>query len=172
LLIAVVVPCALLAGFTVACSKNKAGSADDTRILTAADCPTDNTKSFPKARFVANIGLSAGTFHRWIYKPFQEGKFKSGADGRVMALAKAAAAGLFIKHELSNAVDNVKADPNLCKAMIGPLSELRKAVDGIKDKVSGGDLAALTSMDGLIGGLMSTAKSNGLDVQEQVQENP
>lgn len=35
----------------------------------SSTCPTDgNTRAFAKTRFVMDLGVAAGTFHRYIYK--------------------------------------------------------------------------------------------------------
>lgn len=57
----------------------------------AASCPTSNTRSFAKTRFVGDVGLAIGTFHRYLWKPYQAGSFKKGANGRIKALLKGGA---------------------------------------------------------------------------------
>jgi hypothetical protein len=42
-------------------------------------CPTSNTKSFAKTKFVLHAGLAFGAFHRYLYKPYQAGTFNKGA---------------------------------------------------------------------------------------------
>ena len=68
---------------------------------------------FAKTKFVLHTGLALGAFRRYIYKPWKAGKLKKGADGRVVALAKAAAAGAFTAHELGSARDAALSDDRL-----------------------------------------------------------
>ena len=72
-----------------------AGAASSTDAGTG--CPTSNMTSFAKTKFVLHSGLAFGAFHRYIYKPYQAGTFKSGAHGRILILVKAGTAALFIK---------------------------------------------------------------------------
>ncbi len=55
---------------TVAGSSASSGSTD-----AAASCPTSNTRSFAKTRFAGDVGLAIGTFHRYLWKPYQAGSF-------------------------------------------------------------------------------------------------
>lgn len=55
-----------------------------------------------KTRFVANAGLAAGATYQWIVKPYRNGKFKKGADGRTFALVKAGLAGAFAYNRLKH----------------------------------------------------------------------
>lgn len=137
----------------------------------AANCPTDNTQTFPKARFALNLGLAAGVFHRWIYKPYQAGTFQSGAEGRTTALVKAGLSAAFIAKQVKDATENVKSDPTLCKALVGPLTQLSGVIDGLKDKVTSGDFASLATIEGLLGTIIGTSKQHGLTITEQTDES-
>lgn len=148
---------------TAAASSTVSSTASSTAAATA-DCPTDNTQAFPKARFVTNLALGSGAFYQWIFKPYQAGKFAQGADGRTMALIKAGLAGAFAAKQLKDATNNVKSDPTLCKVFIGPLTALQNQVDGLGDKIKSGDLAAVTGAATGIDDLLKTAKNNGIDV--------
>ncbi|MBO0691872.1 MAG: hypothetical protein J2P58_03150, partial [Acidimicrobiaceae bacterium] len=61
-------------------------------------CPTHNTTSFAKTKFVLHSALAFGAFHRYIYKPFRSGSFSSSNHftKRLLAFGKATAAGLFV----------------------------------------------------------------------------
>jgi len=50
-----------------------AGTSGSGPTTSAGGCPTSNTKSFAKSKFVLHVGLAAGTFHRYLYKPFKAG---------------------------------------------------------------------------------------------------
>lgn len=130
----------------------------------ASQCPTDNTQKFAKTRFVTNVGLAGGSFYQWIYKPYQAGKFKQGADGRTVALVKAAAAGAFAAKQVKDATNNVKADPTLCKAFIGPMTKLQNQLETVGTKIRSGDVSGIADTAATVGGISSLAKQNGLNI--------
>jgi hypothetical protein len=106
---------------------------------TPMSCPTAATRKFAKTRFVANAGLAAGAFKRYIYTPYQSGAFKSGAHGQKRAIVKAAAAGVFTLDQLRRAKTNVEADPALCKVLAAPLSNLMSTMKNAVGKLKRGD---------------------------------
>lgn len=133
----------------------------------ASSCPTDNTQAFPKARFVLNVGLAAGAFHQWIWKPYQAGTFQEGAEGRTAALVKAGLAGAFAAKQVKDATENVKADPTLCKVLAAPLTQLGGILDGLKGQLTAGDASALPKAEGLIAKVVSTSAQQGITITEQ-----
>ena len=134
-------------------------------------CPSSNTTSFAKTKFVLHVGLAAGTFHRYIYKPFKAGTLKSGAHGRILALTKAGATTLFDVHELDKAVDDVKANPTLCKVLISPLTKLTSAFGDLKAKLTHGDTSSLDSVNSSIGSIESSSASGGAPITESTDES-
>ena len=90
-------------GFAVA---SLAACGDDTKVVTDTGSNGQTTTqtvpdiNFAKTKFVLHSGLAFGAFHRYIYKPFKEGKFRSGAPGRRRTFVKAGLAGAFAYHEL------------------------------------------------------------------------
>jgi hypothetical protein len=134
------------------------GSVNSTSSATPAACPTKATRKFAKTRFVANAGLAAGSFKRYIYTPYKAGAFKSGADGQKKAIVKAAAAGVFTLDQLRRAKNNVQADPTLCKALITPINALSGAVSGIVSKAKSGSIDP-SQLDSASGALDSFRKS-------------
>ncbi|HET6193518.1 MAG TPA: hypothetical protein VFE59_41675, partial [Trebonia sp.] len=71
--------------FTVACSSSSsstnAAAANGAAVgvaasATPAACPTKNTESFAKTKFVADVAIAGGAFKRYIYTPAKDGKFK------------------------------------------------------------------------------------------------
>jgi hypothetical protein len=102
-----------LLAFTAACSSKSSSStnaasaagvaASAAATSTPAACPTKNTESFAKTKFVADVAIAGGAFKRYIYTPAKDGKFKKGANGRVLAFIKAAAAGALTVNRLEAA---------------------------------------------------------------------
>lgn len=163
----------MLVGLT-ACgssSNNTAGNNDTTSastVSTAAptDCPTKNDRAFAKTRFVADVGLIIGTFHHWIWKPYQAGKFQKGAQGRTFALIKAGATALLIAKLADNAVKNAKASPLLCKSIAGPLSAAAAKMHALKDQLKGGNFGELATINSMFATVTSVMAAAGMHVKE------
>ena len=132
----------------------------------AGSCPTQNTRAFAKTRLVADLGLAAGTFHRYIYKPYKAGAFNKGAHGRTLALIKAAATAAADAKLLANATENIKANPTLCHTLYQPMTGLEARLSGLKNDVGSGNLTSIGSVEAMVSGLIAKATSNGLTVTE------
>lgn len=149
-------------------SEPTAGSTPSTS--TAADtCPASTTKSFAKTKFVAHVGLAAGSFHRWIWKPYKAGTFAKGAHGRLKATIKAGLTAAFIAHEVKIASEDVSASPALCKVLKKPLVALGNQLDGLKSKITGGDLSSLDGVNTAIAGVTTLSDKNGAQITETSQ---
>ena len=133
---------------------------------TPGACPTSNTRSFAKTRFVADVGLAAGTFHHWIYAPYRAGAFTKGAKGRVSALVKAGVVAVVDAKLVDNAYQNVQASPALCRALSAPLRDLKAELASVKGRVLAGDTSALASANTLVQRIESAAASNGASIIE------
>jgi hypothetical protein len=163
LVVAVLMCGALLAGTTACGGDDKDTSAGPSPSTTA------ERQKFAKTRFVANAGIAAGATYQWIVKPWRAGKFKSGADGRKVALVKAGLAGALTYNRLKAALKNAKGDPTLSKA-VAPLTS---GVDKLKDlpkklrKGDGVDSVA-SSFDGLINDVKGAGKDAGAPVKDKV----
>jgi hypothetical protein len=165
---AAIVLAMVLLAFTAACSSSKSSSSSAVASSGAAvgastTCPTSNTKSFAKTRFVADAGLAGGAFKRYIYTPAKEGKFSKGAPGRVRALVKAGAAGAFAINRLDAAKSAAEANPTLCKLIIAPMASLRSSITGLISKSRTGNLTSsdVTSTNNLLEGFRSASTSGG-----------
>ncbi len=139
-----------------------------TTSTTDTSCPTSNTRSFAKTRFVSDLGGAAFLIRRYLYQPYTQGSFSKGHTGRTAALAKAAATAVTVVHLLKNASLNAKANPTLCKAVAAPLSGLTSTVSGLTGPLhSGAGLGALGGLGGAVTGLLGKAKGGGVPVTEQ-----
>lgn len=127
---------------------------------TPVACPTKATRKFAKTRFVANAGLAAGAFKRYIYTPYKNNAFKANAPHRKKAIVKAAAAGIFALDQLRRAKNNAMADPTLCKALIGPISKLSALARAQVDKLKKGQVDP-TGIGALSGGIEGFRKDAG-----------
>ncbi|MEV7520637.1 hypothetical protein [Streptomyces sp. NPDC091371] len=166
-LAAVLLSTALLAGTTACGGDDKATGATVTG--TATPTSTEEAQKFAKTRFVANAGLAAGATYQWIVKPYREGKFKEGADGRTFALVKAGLAGAFTYNRLKAAVNNAEGDPLLSKAVV----PLTAGIDSLKDlgaklrKGEAGD-ADVGAFEKIIGEVKDAGRSAGAEVTDKV----
>jgi hypothetical protein len=129
-------------------------------------CPNQNTISFAKTKFVAHSGLALGAFHRYIYKPFRAGKFSAGQHGRLLAFVKAAAAALFVKHEVRLAAQDAQANPTLCRAIAAPLRSFYDGIIGIGSRIRRGDTSGIDNAENSAGGLSSASSSSAVPIQE------
>jgi hypothetical protein len=160
-----------LLAFTAACSSSSSStvnnaSATDNNVAASATpgtCPTENTKSFAKTRFVADVALAGGAFKRYIYSPAKAGQFQKGAHGKVLALVKAAAAGAFTINRLDAAKDAAEANPTLCKLIVAPIAKFSASVSGLIDKAKDGsiDPSDVTSGNDFLNDLHGAASQGG-----------
>jgi hypothetical protein len=132
-----------------------------------AGCPTENTRSFAKTRFVADLGGAAFLTKRYIYTPYRDGKFRKGASGRTLAVVKAGAAAATSVKLLKNAQENAQANPTLCKTIAAPMSAAIASLGGVTAALTGGDLAALSGLGPAVDDLRGLAGKAGVDVPEQ-----
>jgi hypothetical protein len=134
-----------------------------------ATCPATATRKFAKTRFVVNAGLAAGAFKRYIYTPFRNGAFKSGAHGQKRAIVKAGVAGVFALDQLRRAKNNVQADPKLCRTLSAPISKLSSSIKGLTDNMKSGkaDPSQLNSTSGALEGFRSQAGNAGAGFKDK-----
>lgn len=121
---------------------------------------------FAKTKFVLHLGLAFGAFHRYIYKPYQAGTFRSGAHGRLTAFIKAALAALFIKREIRLAGVAAQNSPALCKIVLSPLRTVSETVQAAVTKLKGGDASGIGPVQNAISQVESGASSQGAGITE------
>ncbi|MGP7999200.1 MAG: hypothetical protein ACLPKI_18065 [Streptosporangiaceae bacterium] len=107
----------------------------------AASCTKVGTRKIPKTRLLADLGLTYGAFHRYLYKPYKAGAFKKGASGRIKAIIKAGLASAAIVKLLSNAAKNAAADPTLCK-YVPNIDSIGSSLSALTGKVKDGSVSA------------------------------
>ena len=161
----------VLLAFTAACSSKSSSTnaasagAGPSVVATASPgaCPTKNTESFAKTKFVADVAIAGGAFKRYIYTPAKDGKFKKGANGRVLAFVKAAAAGALTVNRLEAAKAAAEANPTLCKLLAEPIAKLSAAVSGLISKAKGGsiDPSDVENAGGYLSDLHGAASQGG-----------
>lgn len=136
--VAAVLVVALLAG----CGSSKSTSSNTTVAGVAtgsgAPCPTTETASLAKTKFVLHAGLASGAFYHWIFEPMRAGAFRSGHSGRLRAILKAGLAAAFVVHELRVARTDAAQDPTLCKIVVHPIDTIETAFSSVEGKVKRG----------------------------------
>lgn len=136
----------ILLGTATACSSSStsthaATSVSHTAAATASplsgSCASAGTRKIPKTRLLADLGLTYGAFHRYLYKPYKAGAFHKGASGRTKAIIKAGLASAAIIKLLDNARKNAAADPTLCK-LVPNLDNIKNSLGSLTGKIKDG----------------------------------
>jgi hypothetical protein len=133
--------------------------------VAATACPAQ-ASGFAKTKFIAHAALGFGAFHRYIYKPYRAGTFRSGAHGRLGAFIKAGLAALFIKREIRLAAAAAQNSPALCKLVLSPLRTVSETVQAGVDKLKGGDASGIGAVQNSISQVESGASSQGASITE------
>ncbi|GAA2746269.1 hypothetical protein GCM10009868_31040 [Terrabacter aerolatus] len=147
------------------------GAAPATGTDTASGCPTSNTRAFAKTRLVADLGVIAGTFHRYLYKPWQAGSFNKGANGRTFAIVKAAGTAALDAKLLLNATENIKANPTLCKVLVPPMVQLQGKLAGFKSQALAGNLGFIGDAQQAVATIEQQATTAGIPITETTTTN-
>ena len=144
--IALVIGLMILFGGATACSSSISSTqaatpasqtASSTASPSTASCASAGTRKIPKTRLLADLALTYGAFHRYLYKPYKAGAFHKGANGRTKAIIKAGLATAVIVKLLSNAKENAAADPTLCK-YVPSMDNIKASLSNLADKIKGG----------------------------------
>lgn len=167
--------CALLLGgcggssSTSAAGSSTSAASSGTSATASEACPTANTTSFAKTRFVADVGGSLFLMNRYVLKPYQAGTFKKGASGRTFAIVKAGLAAATTAKLLKNAAANAKANPTLCRSVAAPLNRLSDALSGAVSSLTSGtlDTSALAGLGALVSSVKSGAAKAGIPLTEK-----
>ena len=133
---------------------------------TSGTCASAGTRKLPKTRLLADLALTYGAFHRYLYNPYRAGAFHKGAHGRIKATIKAGLATALIIKLLDNASKNAAADPTLCK-FVPNMESIKASLTNLVDKIKGGDAnssdaeSAKSAFDQLKSGTGFSGSSNG-----------
>ncbi len=112
---------------------------------TPTSCASVGSKKIPKTRVLADLGISAGAFHRYIYKPIKSGSFTGATKTKkVVTLVKGAVAAGAIAHFLGNAIDNARSDATLCKYMPN-MTQIKTKLTAMGSQLRGGNTSQVDS---------------------------
>jgi hypothetical protein len=170
-LLTLVMSLTLVVFLAAGCKSSSTGAAGSSATATSGasvaptSCPSDAT-GFAKTKFVAHAALGFGAFHRYIYKPYRAGTFRSGAHGRLRAFIKAGLAALFIKREVRLAGVAAQKSPALCKHIVAPLRTVSETVEAAVSKLKSGDTSGVGAVESAISQVKSQASSQGASITE------
>jgi hypothetical protein len=135
--------------------------------VSCSDTSAANHVKAPKTKFVIHAALAFGAFHHFIYKPYKAGSFAHGAHGRTLALVKAAASGLFVYHEVGQALTAAQSDPTLSH-LVAPLTSLQNTMKGLGDKLKSRSASPqdFESTNSQISSLRSQASASGAHIED------
>jgi hypothetical protein len=122
--------------------------------------------TFARTKFLLHSGLAAGAFYRYIYNPWRAGAFKQGAPGRTKALAKAAASGVVVAHELKTAARDAQCDGPALKALARPMT-VAVATSGTLPSLPAGGLESIGTVGAAFERLKAAAAAAGAPITQR-----
>ena len=123
---------------------------------------------FAKTKFVLHAGLAFGAFHRYIYKPYKEGKFSGGLLHHKLATLKAALAAAFAYHEVKLALQDARSSKLLSTAL-SPLLALQTKLGALTSGLKHGNVdgTAITSANADAGQTSQAGAHAGRPITDQ-----
>ena len=127
-----------------------------------------STTHFAKTKFVLHAGLAFGAFHRYIYKPYREGKFSGGLLHHKLTTLKAGLAAAFAYHEVRLALQDARSSKLLSK-VLAPLLALQTKLSGLVSSLKHGnvDSTAISSANADAGATSQAGAQAGQPVTDQ-----
>jgi hypothetical protein len=127
-----------------------------------------STTHLAKTKFVLHAGLAFGAFHRYIYKPYKEGKLSGGLLHHKLATFKAGLAAAFAYHEVRLALQDARSSKLLSKAL-APLLALQTKLGALADGLKHGDVNgnAITSANADAGQTSQAGAGAGQPISDQ-----
>jgi hypothetical protein len=172
-LLVLVVSLALVVFLAAGCQSSSTAAAGNgvsaTSIASASAAPTScpsEASGFAKTEFVAHAALGFGAFHRYIYKPYRAGTFRSGAHGRLAAFVKAGLAVLVVKREVRLAFAAAQNSPALCRLIVSPLRTVSETGQAAVSKLKQGDASGVGAVESAVSQVESQSASQGTNIVE------
>lgn len=144
------------------CGGTKTATTTNAQGQTVVSC----TITLAKTKFLLHTGLAAGAFYRYIYDPWRAGAFKKWAPGRTKALAKAAASGVVVAHELRIAARDAQCDGPALKALARPMT-VAVATSGALASLTGGGLQSIGTAAAAFDRLKAAAAAAGAPIKQR-----
>lgn len=159
---------ALLIGVTAGCGSSQSASSNTSNSQPQAAQTTPQKTHLAKTKFALHAGLAFGAFHRYIYKPYKQGKFSGGLLHHKLTTLKAAAAAGFAYHEVRLALDDARSS-KILSTLLSPLLALQTKLSALRDGLTHGtaDPAAIQSANGDTSTISAESSSRGQPIQDQ-----
>ena len=165
-LLAVLIVAVLAAGVTGCGSSASSSSANGQS--PSAQSSTTSTTHLAKTKFALHAGLAFGAFHRYIYKPYKQGKFSGGLFHHKLATVKAALAAGFAYHEVRLALNDARSS-KILSTLLSPLLALQTKLSALRGELQSGNVnpASITSANSDASSISSQSASKGQPIQDQ-----
>ncbi len=160
---------ALLLAFAAGCgSSSKSSSSSANGQPPAAQTSSAPKTHFAKTKFALHAGLAFGAFHRYIYKPFKEGKFSGGLLHHKAAVLKAALAAAFAYHEVKLALNDARSS-RILSTLLSPLLALQTKLSSLRAGFKHGTAnpATIQSANGDTSTISAESGRRGQPIQDQ-----
>jgi hypothetical protein len=153
-----------LAAGTAACGSKSSSSSQ----AEPAGGTTTQTIHLAKTKFALHAGLAFGAFHRYIYKPYKEGKFSGGLFHHKLATLKAALAAAFAYHEVKLALEDARSS-KLLSTVLAPLLALQNKLASLQSRLKGGhvDQSVIESANSSAGEAGTSGAAAGQPISDQ-----
>lgn len=142
--------------------------------LAANGCPLTNATAVnpaARSRLAVDIGLTAGTFHRYVLGPSKKHRFDSSARNRSSAVAQATQVLGVESTLLAHGVTRVLADPQLCSVLYDPMIQLQALVARLGREIPAGTTSSVPKAEALISHMLAKTPANELQVKELTDLN-
>ena len=115
------------------------------------------------AKFLLHAGIAYYVFNHYIWKPFRAGDLHGFT--HLVTIAKAALAAVFVYHEAKLMIADVK-DSRLLSFLATPITAVIGKLSSLKSAVTGGNLNAVSGINGQLGTIQSQAGGKGVAIKE------
>jgi hypothetical protein len=160
--LAVLAVLVLAVGVAAGCGSSASNSSG------AGASQSSTTTHFAKTKFALHAGLAFGAFHRYIYKPWKEGKFSGGLFHHKIATIKAALAAAFAYHEIKLALQDARSS-KILSTLLSPLLALQNKLSALHGGLQHGNVdgSAIDSANSDTSSIGSQASQKGQPIQDQ-----
>ena len=141
-------------------------------VLAPNGCPLTTAtagNAAARPRLAVDIGLTAGTFHRYVLGPSKKHRFDFGATNRASAVTQASKVLGVENTLLAHGVARVLADPQLCGVLYDPMTQLQTLVTRLGREIPAGTTSSVPKAEAIISHLLAKAPAHGLQVKEMVE---
>jgi hypothetical protein len=130
-----------------------------------ADAVAQPATALAVTKFVAHAGIAYYVFDHYIWKPFKAGDLHGFT--HAFTIAKAAVAAVFVYHEVKLMAADVKGS-KLLSFLTAPIAGVITKLDSLKSAITGGNLGAISTVDGSLGSIKQQAGGKGVVIKEMV----